>query len=115
MSNDSNLSLIPVHVTVVENDGVYSAVYTPDPVPVSGVAIRLQYILDTDGWAFDKIEFSTPFSDLEIISATEFQITDNGTDQGSYTFSVKIICTAAHRGAQTTIDTDPEVTNGPPG
>ncbi|HEU5435511.1 MAG TPA: hypothetical protein VFU95_03765 [Telluria sp.] len=114
MSNDSNLPVIPVHVTVVENGGGYSAVYTPDPAAVSGVPVRLQYLLDTEGWAFDKIDFGAPFSDLETISPTEFQITDNGTEQGSYSFSVKIISTAAHRGAQETIDTDPEVTNGPP-
>jgi len=113
MSNENTLPIIPVTVTVEDNDGIYSAVYDPDPVPVAGEAVRLHYTLDSTGWVFGTISFATPFSDLEILNPTEFLITDAGGDQGTFAFSVQLVSTDAHRGATSEIDTDPEVTNGP--
>ena len=114
MSNDSTLPVIPVTVTVEDNHGVYNVVYDPDPVPVAGEAVLLHYTLDSTDWVFGTISFGPPFSDLEIISPTEFTIQDAGGDQGTFAFSVQLVTAAAHRGQQEQIDTDPEVKNGPP-
>ncbi|WP_426113442.1 hypothetical protein [Massilia sp. PWRC2] len=112
MSND-NPSIVPVSVTVTEEDGLYTAYYNPSPAILPGSGI-LQFSLDTEGWAFGPISYSAPFSDLQIISPTEFTIADAGGPRNTTdSFSVVIVQRAVHRGASVTLDTDPEILNGP--
>lgn len=108
--------LVPVSVTVTETAGVYAVSYDPSPVTITE-ASQLSYTLDTDGWEFTEVNFSDPFSDLEMISATAFTITDNGGPQDSTnSFSMVILQTDPHKGQDPAqIDTDPEVVNGPHG
>lgn len=116
MNNGSTLTLIPVSVTVVDKDGGHSVVYDPNPVPVAGVPVRLQYKLAGTGWVFAAISYEAPFSNLELVSQTEFTIIDNGGDQGTFSFSITLAQSGSASGAgqlQTSIDSDPEVVNGP--
>ncbi len=114
MSND-NPTLIPVSVTITEQDGVFSANYDPTPAVVKGSGV-LEFTLDTPEWAFGPITFAPPFSDLVIISPTQFTIADAGGPRNTTdSFSVVIVQTAQHRGASVELETDPEILNGPHG
>ncbi|WP_426197356.1 hypothetical protein [Massilia sp. DWR3-1-1] len=114
MSN-SNPTIVPVTVTITEQDGVFSANYDPTPAVLPGSGI-LEFTLDTPEWTFGAITFAPPFSDLVIISPIQFTIADAGGPRDSTnSFSVVIVQTAQHRGEPNQIDTDPEVLNGPHG
>jgi hypothetical protein len=110
-----NLPVVSVSVTIAEEGGVYKATFGPSPTVIDTASV-LNYSLATEGWAFETVTFSAPFSDLETISPTEFNITDNGgAVDTTDSFSVVIIQTDVHRGAAAQIDSDPEVLNGPHG
>jgi hypothetical protein len=114
MSNENNLPTLAIRVAVSEQGGAYTAQYEPNN-PYLSTPTVLNYTLTTPGWEFGLVQFSTPLSDLETVSPTEFNITDNGGDHGTFSFSVKIVGSDPHRGQPAEIDTDPEVINGPPG
>lgn len=115
MSN-SIFPLVPVSVTINESAGVYTVSYDPSTVTID-TASQLAYTLDTPGWEFTEVNFSAPFSDLEMSSPTAFTITDNGgPEDTTNSFSMVILQTDPHKGQDpASIDTDPEVVNGPHG
>ena len=102
-----------VSVTVTEQDGVYTAHYDPALPRISTTTV-IQYTLETEGWKFGEVTLTPPLSAFDSISETQFNITDDGSDTGTFTFKVILIQTDPHRGQQPEqIDTDPEVVNGP--
>ena len=118
MTDNDNLPLITVHVTVIAAGSGFEAVYQPNPAAVPGRKVKLRYLLDSAGWAFDAIAYDEPFSDLIRVSATEFRIADDGTKLGNFRLAVELVSkTAAGNGGGGpggVIDTDPEVSNSPP-
>lgn len=118
MTSSPILPIVSVSATVSDDgNGNYSAHYNPDPAIVPGTRVSMQYNLDTEGWKFGTVSLGTgtPFSDLDIVDDTVFTFTNNGFEEGTYSFSVQLLQTAAARGmAAAQIDSDPEVKNGPP-
>lgn len=113
MSSDP-LTIVAVHVTIHEQDGVYSAQYDPTPAVIPGAG-TLAFSLDTPEWAFGTVSFTAPFYDLQIISPTQFTIADAGGPRNTVdSFRLTLVQTAPRRGEEVLLVTDPEVLNGPP-
>lgn len=104
----------PVTVHVAEQDGVFSAHYKPDPVHVDGPT-ELHFKLVTPGWAFSEVVFGPPFSDLQMLGPTAFNLHDAGRPHKT-SFKITLVRNGTRQlgdPGPEMLDLYPEVLNGP--
>ena len=114
MKTASDQTPRPVTVHVAEQDGVFTALYKPDPVCVHGPT-ELHFKLVTPGWAFADVVFGAPFSDLQMLGPTAFNLHDGGGPHKT-SFKITLVQSALRQlgdPGPEQLDLYPEVLNGP--